>query len=138
MTRALFLDRDGILDELVYYPSSGEWESPRTLDDLVMLDVADALQRFADAGWLLIVITNQPSAAKGKATREALQEVQDFVVMVDGRQLVRERREGPAVERFVAAEYPLPGELTQGQDSIRVRFETRSTDAPFYEARILS
>lgn len=80
MTRALFLDRDGILDELVYYPSSGEWESPRTLDDLVMLDVADALQRFADAGWLLIVITNQPSAAKGKATREALQEVQDEVL----------------------------------------------------------
>ena len=80
MTRALFLDRDGILDELVYYPSSGAWESPRTLDDLVMLDVADALQRFADAGWLLIVITNQPSAAKGKATREALQEVQDEVL----------------------------------------------------------
>jgi hypothetical protein len=62
----------------------------------------------------------------------------DFVVMVDGRQLVRERREGPAVERFVAAEYPLPDELTQGKDSIRVRFETRTTDAPFYEARILS
>jgi hypothetical protein len=51
---------------------------------------------------------------------------------------VRERREGPAVERFVAAEYPLPDELTLGKDSIRVRFETRTTDAPFYEARILS
>lgn len=80
MKRALFLDRDGILDELVYYPSSKEWESPRNIGDLVMIDDAGALQRFAAAGWLLIVITNQPSAAKGKATREELQEVQDEVL----------------------------------------------------------
>jgi D-glycero-D-manno-heptose 1,7-bisphosphate phosphatase len=45
-----------------------------------MLDVAPALQRFADAGWLPIVITNQPSAAKGKATREELQEVQEEIL----------------------------------------------------------
>ena len=80
MTRALFLDRDGILDELVYYPSSGEWEAPRRIEDLVMLDVEDALRRFVDAGWLLFVVTNQPSAAKGKAEREELQAVQDEVV----------------------------------------------------------
>lgn len=80
MNRALFLDRDGILNELVFYESSGEWESPRNLGDLHMLDNASALQRFADAGWLLFIITNQPSAAKGKATREELQEVQDEIV----------------------------------------------------------
>jgi D-glycero-D-manno-heptose 1,7-bisphosphate phosphatase len=81
MTRALFLDRDGVVDELVYYASHDEWESPRRLSDLVMLDgIDEPLQRFADASWLLFIITNQPSAAKGKATREELQQVQDEVL----------------------------------------------------------
>ncbi len=81
MTRALFLDRDGILDELVYYESSGEWESPRRVDDLRMIDgVAGPLRRFADAGWLLFIVTNQPSAAKGKASLEELQAVHDEVL----------------------------------------------------------
>lgn len=83
MNRALFLDRDGIVDQLVYYESSGEWESPRTVDDLQMLDTAP-LQRFVDAGWLLFIVTNQPSFAKGKASRESLQDVHDAVVRAIG------------------------------------------------------
>jgi len=79
--RALFLDRDGVLDELVYYPSHNEWESPRRLSDLVMIPgVTEPLRRFVDAGWLLFIITNQPSFAKGKTTREELLEVHDTVV----------------------------------------------------------
>ncbi len=81
MTRALFLDRDGIVDELVFYESSGEWEAPRRIEDLRMIDgVRPQLQRFVDAGWLLFIVTNQPSAAKGKASLEALTEVNDAVV----------------------------------------------------------
>ncbi|HYH07560.1 MAG TPA: HAD-IIIA family hydrolase [Thermoanaerobaculia bacterium] len=80
MKRALFLDRDGIVDELVYYESSGEWEAPRTVEDLVMLDVEEALRRFVEAGWLLFLVTNQPSAAKGKVSRESLERVQEEVL----------------------------------------------------------
>jgi D-glycero-D-manno-heptose 1,7-bisphosphate phosphatase len=80
VTRALFLDRDGIVDDLVYYESSGEWEAPRTVEDLKMFDVEEPLRRFVDAGWLLFVITNQPSAAKGKVSQESLQRVQDEVL----------------------------------------------------------
>ncbi len=81
MNRALFLDRDGVLNELVYYESSGEWEAPRTVDDLVMIDgVAGPLRRFVDAGWLLVIVTNQPSYAKGKASKESLLEVQRNVI----------------------------------------------------------
>lgn len=80
MKRALFLDRDGVVDELVYYESHGEWEAPRSIEDLVMIDVEAALQRFADAGWLLFLITNQPSAAKGKTSRESLERVQEEVL----------------------------------------------------------
>jgi D-glycero-D-manno-heptose 1,7-bisphosphate phosphatase len=81
VTRALFLDRDGVLDELVYYPSHGEWESPRRLADLVLIaGVSEPLRRFVDAGWLLFIVTNQPSFAKGKTTREELVAVHDAVV----------------------------------------------------------
>jgi len=79
--RALFLDRDGVVDELVYYPSHDEWESPRRVADLKMIDgISNALRRFHDAGWLLFFVTNQPSFAKGKTSREELVEVHDAVV----------------------------------------------------------
>lgn len=79
--RALFLDRDGILNELVYYPSSDEWESPRTADDVRMIDgVGEPLRRFAAAGWRLVIVTNQPSYAKGKTPMEALQAAHAKVV----------------------------------------------------------
>jgi D-glycero-D-manno-heptose 1,7-bisphosphate phosphatase len=81
MNRALFLDRDGVLDELVFYESSKEWEAPRTLNDLVMIEgIAEPLQRFLDAGWLLFIVTNQPSYAKGKTTIEDTHAVHDAVV----------------------------------------------------------
>jgi D-glycero-D-manno-heptose 1,7-bisphosphate phosphatase len=81
MNRALFLDRDGILDELVYYESSGEWESPRTLADVKVIASATApLQRFVDEDWLLVIITNQPSYAKGKTSMQALLDVHEEIV----------------------------------------------------------
>ena len=78
MRRALFLDRDGVLDALVYYENTGEWEAPRTIEDLRILPgVKDSLRRAHDAGWLLCVITNQPSYAKGKVSRESLEAVHE-------------------------------------------------------------
>ena len=73
---ALFLDRDGTLNELVFYPSSGEWESPRTPADLRILPGAgQALGQLLAEGWLLFLVSNQPSFAKGKTSLEALQAV---------------------------------------------------------------
>lgn len=81
MKRALFLDRDGIVDHLVFYESSGEWEAPRRVEDVQMIEgVREPLQRFADAGWLLFFVTNQPNVAKGKALRDAVEQVHELVV----------------------------------------------------------
>jgi D-glycero-D-manno-heptose 1,7-bisphosphate phosphatase len=81
MNRALFLDRDGVLDALVFYESSGEWESPRRIEDIRMLDgVVEPLERLAAEGWLLFVVTNQPSHAKGKVSRESLEAVHEAIV----------------------------------------------------------
>jgi D-glycero-D-manno-heptose 1,7-bisphosphate phosphatase len=81
MKRALFLDRDGIVDELVFYDSHGEWESPRRIEDLRMIEgISAPLRRLVDAGWLLFLVTNQPSAAKGKTSIASLREVHEAVV----------------------------------------------------------
>jgi D-glycero-D-manno-heptose 1,7-bisphosphate phosphatase len=81
MKRALFLDRDGIVDELVFYESSGEWEAPRRIEDVQMIEGVHApLQRFVDAGWLLFFVTNQPNVAKGKALRSDVDAVHERVL----------------------------------------------------------
>lgn len=73
---ALFLDRDGILNDLVFYASSGEWESPRTRRDFRLRPgVTEALIGFAGAGWPLFLVSNQPSFAKGKTSMADLREV---------------------------------------------------------------
>jgi hypothetical protein len=59
----------------------------------------------------------------------------DFAILVDGKELVREQRKAAPVKRFVAVEYPLPTEPTSSKDKIRIRFEARGTDAPFFELR---
>ena len=76
MNRALFLDRDGVLDALVRYPDG--WGAPRTPDALDLLPgVRDAIARAAHNGWSIIVVSNQPDAAKGYTTQQALEAVHD-------------------------------------------------------------
>lgn len=73
MARAVFLDRDGVLNDLVYYADTDEHESPRTAADLQIFPyVFEALKRLQAAGWMLFVVSNQPSYAKGKCTLEDL------------------------------------------------------------------
>jgi len=76
MTKALFLDRDGVLNELVYYDDSKSFDAPRAPKDLKLRpNVVDALEAAAKHGWKIFVVTNQPDAAKGKATLASLQAV---------------------------------------------------------------
>ena len=81
MNRGLFLDRDGIVAELVYYPSHDEWEAARHVADLRMrAGAAQALKEANRAGWLVFLITNQPSYAKGKCPLQDLQQVHQQIL----------------------------------------------------------
>jgi D-glycero-D-manno-heptose 1,7-bisphosphate phosphatase len=74
--KAVFLDRDGVLNELVYYPDYDEDESPRRPSDLRLLpDVIPAMHELLGAGWTLFMVSNQPSYAKGKASLDDLKAV---------------------------------------------------------------
>jgi hypothetical protein len=61
-----------------------------------------------------------------------------FIISIDGQPIATERRAAKAVKEFVAVDYPLPPVLTQGKRQVRIRFETKGSDAPIYEVRTLS
>ena len=84
--KALFLDRDGVLDELVFHADTGGWEAPRNASEMkARPGVGAALRRAADAGWLIFVVSNQPDVAKGRTTREALAGAHEaLVAQLDG------------------------------------------------------
>jgi D-glycero-D-manno-heptose 1,7-bisphosphate phosphatase len=74
--RAIFLDRDGVLNDLIYYPDFGEDESPRTAADLRLIGGAlAAVAELQAQGWQLFLVSNQPSYAKGKTTLADLKAV---------------------------------------------------------------
>ncbi len=81
MCAAVFFDRDGVVNELVPDPVSGMPESPLAPEQVVLLPrAADALARIRDAGYVLVGVSNQPAAAKGVVTLEALAAVQARVL----------------------------------------------------------
>jgi D-glycero-D-manno-heptose 1,7-bisphosphate phosphatase len=79
---AVFLDRDGVLTELVPDPGSGLPESPLSPGDVRLVPGAAAAARRLrdDGGYALVGVTNQPAAAKGRLTVSRLEEVQARVV----------------------------------------------------------
>lgn len=76
MNKAVFLDRDGVLNALVYRPKEGLWDSPYSLEEFQLLPVvAQALKLVRDMGFLAIVVSNQPGVAKAKCSLSFLQEL---------------------------------------------------------------
>jgi DUF1680 family protein len=61
----------------------------------------------------------------------------NFTILIEGEEIAAERRAAEPVKEFVAVEYPVPERLIAGKSAVRVRFETRGSDAPVYEVRML-
>jgi D-glycero-D-manno-heptose 1,7-bisphosphate phosphatase len=68
---AVFLDRDGVLNEAVVV--EGRALSPTTAAELHLVPgAAGAVARLHDAGYVVVAVTNQPDVAKGLLTVETL------------------------------------------------------------------
>lgn len=62
--RAVFLDRDGVINEVVF--RHGKPASPRTMEEFRFVEgIAAALQRLVHMSFRLFVISNQPDIARG-------------------------------------------------------------------------
>lgn len=77
----MFLDRDGVLNDLVVDQVSGEGESPLTFEDVsLMPDASVGAACLSRAGFMLVCVSNQPAAAKGQVSVEQLLAVNARVV----------------------------------------------------------
>lgn len=74
VTRAVFLDRDGVINRAVL--RGGLPYPPQTVQDLEILPgVPEALALLKSAGFRLVVVTNQPDVARGAQTREGVEAI---------------------------------------------------------------
>ncbi len=65
--RGVFLDRDGVINALVYHPEAGVIDSPSTPAQFRLLPrVPQAIRRLNDLGLRVVVVSNQPGIAKGR------------------------------------------------------------------------
>lgn len=79
--RVVFLDRDGVINELVRDSASGAFESPLRVEDVRLLEgAASAAAGLARAGFALACVSNQPAAAKGKVSVGQLLDVHAAVL----------------------------------------------------------
>ncbi len=73
MNRAVFLDRDGVLVGAEVVDGV-----PRPLAEPVVLPgVAQSCERLREAGFLLVLVTNQPDISRGRTTRFAVDAVNE-------------------------------------------------------------
>ncbi|HMQ68743.1 MAG TPA: HAD-IIIA family hydrolase [Ignavibacteria bacterium] len=78
MSKAVFLDRDGVLNEMYYSKDRKEFHPPYDAADVKLFDgVLESLKVLRKNDYLLFMITNQPDHAKGKATLEKLMDVRE-------------------------------------------------------------
>ncbi|MCX5848669.1 MAG: HAD family hydrolase [Deltaproteobacteria bacterium] len=72
--RAVFIDRDGVINRAVV--RDGKPFPPASLSEVEILPgVSDALTALRDAGFMLIVVTNQPDVARGITPRALVEEI---------------------------------------------------------------
>ncbi|HSR09744.1 MAG TPA: HAD family hydrolase [Bryobacteraceae bacterium] len=115
--RAVFLDRDGVINQAIV--RGGKPYPPASVDELVVAaDAPAALEALKQAGFLLLVVTNQPDIARGKQTLAAVEAIHQAL-----------QRDLPLDDFFLCphddsdrcnCRKPLPGLLLRGADKYRI------------------
>lgn len=104
MHQAIFLDRDGVINDPII--RDGKPFAPASWEEFSILPgVPNALTTLDQAGFLLIVVTNQPDVARGQIPRDVVEEMHRHLMEV----------------------FPL--------DAIKVCYETEESGSPYYKPR---
>jgi D-glycero-D-manno-heptose 1,7-bisphosphate phosphatase len=78
---AVFLDRDGVVNDMWYDRDHGRLDSPRRPSHLRRADGAvEGMRLLRRQGWPLVIVSNQPGLAKGTLTAAALSRLTDVLV----------------------------------------------------------
>ena len=79
MNKAVFLDRDGVINRPVVV--DGKPYPPRTVAEFEILPgVPQACADLKKAGYLLVVVTNQPDVGRGTLKREIVETIHEAMV----------------------------------------------------------
>ncbi|MEP6892143.1 MAG: HAD family hydrolase [Gaiellaceae bacterium] len=129
--RAVFLDRDGVIVELVWDEDDGTFESPNLKDDIKLVPAAaDAIRRIRFLDYRTVVVSNQPGAAKERVSREDLLQAHGEVVrllaeqgvQIDDYRYCLHHPEGrdPSLAGACECRKPLPGMLLQAAAALEI------------------
>ncbi len=110
--KAVFLDRDGVINNIVYREETEQLDSPLKKNEAELTEgAADAMKILRQEGYYLFIVTNQPAAAKGKAILADLYDVNTYLgkllkengVFIDGVEICPHYPEASAhvQERFL-------------------------------------
>jgi len=78
VNRAVFLDRDGVINKLVLNPKTSTFEAPQKEEDLELFDwTLETLKALLQNDYKLFIVSNQPDHAKAKTTLENIKAIHD-------------------------------------------------------------
>jgi D-glycero-D-manno-heptose 1,7-bisphosphate phosphatase len=128
---AVLLDRDGVLTEPVLDPHTGTLESPLHAADVRLIDgAARGARLLLDHAIPVVVVSNQPAAAKGLVELDELRAVHDRAVQLlaadgvalDGWEYCFHHPDGVVPELTAACDCrkPEPGMLVRALESLGV------------------
>lgn len=79
LNKAVFLDRDGVINRPIIV--DGKPHPPRKVADFEILPgVAQACADLKNAGYLLVVVTNQPDVGRGVLQKEVVEAIHETMV----------------------------------------------------------
>ncbi len=120
--KAVFLDRDGVVNKLVYHHEQGIIDSPFTVEQFTLISgTGDAIKLLRDAGYKVILVSNQPGIAKANLSREVFEEIRNRMktmlevngVKLDGEYYCLHHPEAvvPKLKKVCECRKPKPGLL---------------------------
>ena len=79
--KAVFIDRDGVVNQIVFNEDTERLDSPLSIQEFEFIHGAmDGLKILQRKGYLLFIVTNQPAAAKGKTKLATLYDINGFML----------------------------------------------------------
>lgn len=126
MKKAVFCDRDGVLNKLVFREERNEFEPPHSPEELKFFEkVLDGLLLLQESGFEIFVVSNQPDFAKGKTGYTDIISVSDKFKNVIKENGIKIR------EYYYCFHHP-----EAVLDDLRVRCECRKPGTKFVEEAI--
>lgn len=81
--RAIFMDRDGVINRMVYNPEYGTVDSPANPNELKLFPgVGEAIAEINQLGFMVVVVSNQPGIAKRKFSPALLEAMTNKMISV--------------------------------------------------------